>query len=242
LETFILIVIVVTTNFLSAVTGFGGNILAMPFVISLVGIEVARPLLMVTALIQPCYITISLRKYINWKVLRTIVLVSGLGLPLGIWLYQYLPQNALLISLGVIMVLASGLGFMKLNDIKIEITSKPVLLTLLFLGGIVQGALLSGGPLIVIYTAFILKDKMSFRVTLSALWTILYTVTIIQGLYSKNFTIEIAQYLGIIIPLLIGTVGLANLVAKKLSERVFGYVINITLCIGGVITIINQIT
>lgn len=238
---FILAIILTITNFLSAITGFGGNILAMPFAISLIGVEVARPLLMLTGVIQPYYIAIVLRKHINWKVFRTIVLVSGVGLPIGIWIYEYLPQKTLLVALGFIMVVASVLGFIKLNRGKIEITSKPILLLLLFLGGIVQGALLSGGPLIVIYAAFVLKDKMEFRVTLCLLWVVLYTVTIGQAFYTGSFTSEVLKYTGIMIPLLMGTVGLANLLAKRLSERIFSYVTNSTLCIGGIITIINQI-
>jgi hypothetical protein len=241
MDIFLLTLTILITNFLSAVTGFGGTILAMPIIASIVGIQIAKPILMVTAFVQPLCITIAQRQFINWNVLKTIVLICGIGMPVGIWLYEYLPTQISLITLGSIMILASSLGFYRLKYTHINITSKPLLYGLLFLGGVVQGALLSGGPLVVIYATLVLKDKMQFRVTLSALWVVLYTISIIQGIYSNLFSLEIISIIGINIPLLILTVGLANLVAKKISQKLFGYIINIILLLGGIVTITNQI-
>ncbi len=239
--TIIMTIVIVVTNFISAVTGFGGTILSMPIAVSMVGFEVARPLLMLTSIVQPLLIAVLQREYINWKVLKTLSFFCVLGIPVGTYLSVMLPTNLLLIFLGVVMLYAGTSGILKLKGIDIDIKSKAVLLGILVLSGIVQGAVLAGGPLFVLYTNSVIKEKMEFRVTLSALWTVLYVVIIAQTMYAGAFFGESLNLALISLPFLLAMVGIANLVAKKISQEMFAYFVNIVLLIGGVVTIITYL-
>ena len=108
MSTFLVVCTVTLTYLINATVGFGGSILAISFVSSVIGFGTARPLLTCIAVLLPLYITITERKHLNWKELKIILLWTGLGLPVGLFLYDFLPTTILLISLGCIMILEIG--------------------------------------------------------------------------------------------------------------------------------------
>ena len=237
----LIITVVSITHFLSALTGFGCTILAMPFLIPVMGIAAAKPLLLVMGTLQSLYIVLYARNNIRWDILKIILILSGIGLPLGFFLYAYLPQNILLITLGIVMLFASFMGLARLKGINFNMIPNIVLLILVFFGGILQGAFVSGGPLIVIYASMVLTDKNEFRASLSVLWLVLNSITIVQSLVTNQFTPEVNTLILWNIPFLIIAVWYGNVLASKISKRVFDYVLNIILLMGGIITIVNQL-
>lgn len=236
-----LISIIASTHFVSALTGFGCTIIAMPFVISLIGISQAKSVLLVMGIIQPGYVLLKTYKYLRLKSCLTIIIISSLGLPLGYLLYSKLPQYQLIVILGIFMILAGSVGIAKLNGLELNSIPKLLGYLLLFLGGIMQGAFVSGGPLIVIYAGIILTNKQEFRATLSLLWVILNIATFIQSLYVGAYTLEVIKYTLINIPFLIMAIIYGNKLANKISKVTFEYILNIVLIVAGGITIFNQI-
>ena len=236
-----LISIIASTHFVSALTGFGCTIIAMPFVISLIGISQAKSVLLVMGIIQPGYVLLKTYKYLRLKSCLIIIIISSLGLPLGYLLYSKLPQYQLIVILGVFMILAGSVGIAKLNGLELNSIPKLLGYLLLFLGGIMQGAFVSGGPLIVIYAGIILTNKQEFRATLSLLWVILNIATFIQSLYVGAYTLEVIKYTLINIPFLIIAIIYGNKLANKISKVTFEYILNIVLIVAGGITIFNQI-
>ncbi|MGL4676997.1 MAG: sulfite exporter TauE/SafE family protein [Brevinema sp.] len=239
--TAMIIIIISITHFLSALTGFGCTILAMPFMIPLVGIGVAKPVLLVMGTLQPLYLVLKMVKYIRWDILKTILIVSGLGLPIGFVLYSYLPQEISLILLGIVMLIAGSMGIARLRGIEFKNIPNHILLFLVFIGGILQGAFVSGGPLIVIYASLVLLDKNEFRASLSVLWLILNSIIMGQHIINNQFTPEVNTMILWNLPFLALSIYLGNILAMKVSKRLFDYILNIILLMGGAITIINQI-
>jgi uncharacterized membrane protein YfcA len=168
--------VVLVTHFIQGVTGFGCAVLAMPFCILLTGIDTARPVLTVLALVLDVYLLVISWKEVDWRqYLRILVFVLP-GLPVGMIAYNVLPRTTL------IHILAGFMAIVGIQGLFAQFrpgtrTSKPwpawLLNALLFVGGAVQGAFTSGGPPVIIYAAQKLKDKSSFRATLVAMWTTL---------------------------------------------------------------------
>ncbi|MGL5253572.1 MAG: TSUP family transporter [Brevinema sp.] len=232
--------VIFATHFLSALTGFGCTILAMPFVIPILGIGIAKPLLLTLGTAQPLMLVVHKYRYTRWDILKTILICAGAGLPLGFILYAYLPQNILLIALGCVMVIAGILGIARLQGLSFEKIPQWFLYLITFLGGIIQGAFVSGGPLIVIYASLVLKDKNEFRATLSVLWLILNGIIIIQSLITNQFTFEVGRYILISAPILVAAVLLGHVGANKVSKRFFDYILNSVLVLGGIVTVVNR--
>ncbi|RIE15757.1 sulfite exporter TauE/SafE family protein [Candidatus Cryosericum odellii] len=168
--------IVLATHFIQGITGFGCTVLAMPFCILLTGIDTARPVLTVLALILDVYLLVVSWKHVDRRQYLRILAFVLPGLPIGMIAYNVLPQTTLMHILAIFMVVV-GIQGLVTQFRPGRGTPRPwpawLLNTLLFIGGAMQGAFTSGGPPVIIYATQKLKDKASFRATLVAIWTTL---------------------------------------------------------------------
>lgn len=241
--------VIMITHTLEAITGFGCTVLALPFVALLLGIKVAVPVLCVLAWLLAIYIVVRSRRMIKWKEFLFIIIYVGLGLPIGIILFDKLPAKTLSIVLACFMVSVGGLGFIKTIKNKAKSTGNLravsknfIMKTFLFCGGIIHGAFSSGGPFVVIYAAKALPDKSLFRVTLCLLWSTLNTIlmihwTISGGVWSKEIAIAIL----ITLPFLIGGMILGDYLHHKVDEYYFRISVYGVLGTSGIIMAISNI-
>ncbi|HWQ22402.1 MAG TPA: sulfite exporter TauE/SafE family protein [Clostridia bacterium] len=168
--------VVLATHFIQGITGFGCAVLAMPFCILLTGIDTARPVLTVLALVLDVYLLAVSWKHVNWRQYLRILAFVLPGLPVGMVAYNILPETTLMHILAVFMVVVGIQGLVtqfRPNRGAPRPWPAWLLDSLLFIGGAMQGAFTSGGPPVIIYATQKLKDKASFRATLVAIWTTL---------------------------------------------------------------------
>ncbi len=102
--------VVLITHFLEGVTGFGCTIIAMPFAILLVGIDIAKPVLTVMGLLLTLYVVIISYKHILWKQYFTILFYMLIGMPLGLLAFNKLPKDLLIMILAFFMIFLSIKG------------------------------------------------------------------------------------------------------------------------------------
>ena len=84
--------IVLATHFIQGITGFGCAVLAMPFCILLTGIDTARPVLTVLALVLDVYLLVVSWRHVDWRHYLRILAFVLPGLPIGMVAYNVLPQ------------------------------------------------------------------------------------------------------------------------------------------------------
>ncbi len=227
------ILVIFISNIIQTITGFAGTALAMPLSLKLEGSDTAKPVLNLVALLVSLYIVIFHFKDIDWKHFITIILTVGIGFGVG-YLVEMIPMETkiLLYIYGSIVILIAILFFF-IDFEKINLP-KWLMITFLFLGGIVHKLYVSGGPFVVIYALHELKDKNKFRATLSLLWiilnSILFTTQMVQGLFTPHTWI----LLGIgacatIISMIIGAI-----ITPKLSKKLFLKITCVLLLLSGV--------
>jgi uncharacterized membrane protein YfcA len=235
LTVFLFGIVVLITHFLEGITGFGCTVLALPFCVMLVGVKTAVPVLTVLSLILSSYIVIIDYKNIVWKSYIKIISFVGLGLPIGMLLFSFLPEGILKKILGVfmIMVAARGIYFAFNERAKVKEIGNRMLNFILFLGGIIHGAFSAGGPFVVIYATQALKNKGSFRATLSTLWVTLNSLIIIKIALSGAFTPVVMKFLGWSVPFLLAGMLLGNWAHKRIEDRVFIKVVFLVLLVAG---------
>jgi uncharacterized membrane protein YfcA len=228
--------VILATHFIEGITGFGCTVLALPFAIMLVGIDVAVPVLIMLSLLLCVYVVIISFKDIVWKEFLTIVMFVALGLPIGIFLFSYFEERILKIILGVFMVVVSIKGLLNVFLKKSEERKLPswLLRFALFGGGVFHGAFSSGGPLVIIYVTRVLKNKSHFRATMCMLWVTLNTALVIQnqvrGIMTP-FCWEVTLYA---LPFLIVGALLGNIAHHKIEDKHFTTLVYIVLLISGV--------
>lgn len=232
--------VVVLTHFLEGITGFGCTVLAMPFSIMLVGMEVAKPVLTLYALLLCLIFVVKGFSQIQWKHYLKMMSMLIIGLPIGIMAYQWMPRKPLIIALAIFMAIVSVRGLLLSFDIvkkRGQVKDIPALICV-FLGGIIHGAFSSGGPLVIIYATEKIKQKSQFRSTLCLIWVTLNTIILIQMIAAGDFTTQVTRTAVYGLPfLLIGAVA-GNLAHNKMNEILFTRVTYIVLLVSGIFMLI----
>ena len=233
-------IVVLTTHFLEGITGFGCTVLALPFCTMLVGIKTAVPVLVVLAWILALYIIIIDFKNIKWEEFFKIAAFVGLGLPVGILLFSYLPEGVLKIILGIFMIIVSirGLYISFTKNTIVKNINKYLLNFILFLGGIIHGAFGSGGPFVVIYAAKALPNKSNFRATLCTLWFTLNSIIIYKNIKVGAINPLVQKLLIAVIPFLIVGMILGNVAHHKVKDTVFTKIVYGVLLASGIFMLI----
>ncbi|MFR3092292.1 MAG: hypothetical protein ACLTMP_11695 [Eggerthella lenta] len=72
---------------------------------------------------------------------------------------------------------------------------------ILALAGLIQGMFVSGGALLVIYAVQKLRDQQQFRITLSAVWTVLNLIYAGIAFQQGHFTGDVVQIIVFCVPL-----------------------------------------
>ena len=229
----VFILIIFLSNIIQTITGFAGTVLAMPLSLKLVGGDVAKPVLNLVALIVCIYVVIRNFKDISWKHLLIILLSVGSGFGLG-FLVELIPiEGKILLYIygGIVILMALTFFFIDFEKVNIP---KWIMIIFLVLGGIIHKLYISGGPFVVIYGLHELKDKNSFRATLSSLWIVLnsmlFTTQIVNGLFTSEVWILFAIGAGVtVLSLIVGSI-----IAPKLSKKLFMKITCLLLFISGV--------
>ena len=237
--------IVLITHCLEGITGFGCTVLALPFVAMLLGLKTAVPVLVALAWILAGYIIIRSWRNIRWKEFFFILLYVGIGLPVGIMIFDCFSEFVLKGILSVFMVFVGIHGFIKTYRSKAELLNgndqavsrkTPMMKGILLLGGIVHGAFGTGGPFVVIYASKALANKTLFRVTLCLLWFSLNTVMMAKwSIEGKMWTGEILRNIGFTLPFLIGGMLLGDFLHQKVNEYYFKILVYAVLFASGLV-------
>lgn len=235
-STVLFVLIQAFSNFVQAVTGFGGGPISMPPSMALVGVSEAKAA--VTCILWLTCIVISVReiKHIDFKHLGIILACMIPGVVVGMWLFSELPLTILMLVYGIIVVF---IGAWKLFFPGARELPKPVRIGALILSGLMQGMFTSGGPFLVIYAVSAIHDKNRFRATISTVWATINTYMvgrmIFSGMYANG------EYMLVVYSII--PVALAIYVGKKTADRLdrelFLKVIYALLMVSGALLIYN---
>ena len=224
-ERILFLLVVFLSNIIQCITGFAGTVLAMPFSVLLVGLDVAKPILNLLGLAASVYIVVKLHKSVERKELIRILCWSLPGMLVGFFLRAALASfgQVLLKILGGLVILFALNNFL-LFILKKELKTMPPVpgAILLFLGGIVHGVFVCGGPLLVSYASVKLKDTDAFRATLSSVWIILNGLMFCEDLVGGTFFHgEILALSAVSLAVLAVALLLGNFIAKRLKKSAF---------------------
>lgn len=239
--------IIFLTNIIQGITGFAGTILAMPPSLMLVGYNTAKPILNVLGLLSGIYVLMTNGKQVDKKELKKVVLVMAAGMAAGFGLKALFAgkEEILYKCLGIfVMGLAvSGLraSFQTGKKSKQEEARAQAAgsggvkgYALLISSGIVHGMFVCGGPLLIGYLSKAVKDKVSFRATISTVWIILNSVILIDDIRAGLWTPGLVQAQLIAVPFMIAGMALGTRLYQRMSQELFMKITYILLFISGI--------
>ncbi len=218
-----------------AITGFAGNIFAMPVGTHLLGLGSSVAVLNAMGFFACGLLGIMNIKHVNWRELAKIVLTMLPFVLVGIWLDTLLPLHVLLKIYGLVILLVGAKNLLSKRQ---KFLPEWALWIVLALAGLIQGMFVSGGALLVIYTVQKIKDRQQFRSTLSMVWAILNFIYAAIAFQQGSFTADVVQVVLMCIPLAVLATFLGNRLQRHISqERFLKLTYGLLLCIGLVLIV-----
>jgi len=225
--------VLLVVHVVQGITGFGGIVLALPVLTFFFPIKTLIPALILVNAAQALYYAVAERRHIQAGPAKSIIGLSLLGMPAGYALYSFLPAEQLKLCLGVFVVFVA---LWNLSGIKLGTEPPRLLYHLLnFMVGLTQGALGSGGPFLVIYTAKMIQDKSQFRATLSLVWAVLDLLLFVFYLLSRSLTREMAPLVLVAMPVVILATWLGFVLHDRIPQKPFRTMVFAILLISGLI-------
>lgn len=224
------LIIFFLSNTIMTITGFAGTMLAMPASILLLGVDDARFILNVTAILSCVFIAIQQWKYANKKELKKILFIMLLGMAIGTALYRIIPLSFLLpLYGGIIVLIALKRLFLK------ETKHLPgwICILVLVIAGIIHGMFVSGGALLVLYAAMVLQNKAEFRATIAATWAVLDPTFFVLNFNLSLWNMENMILIALCIPPLLLSVYLGNVLHNRINKDWFMKLTYILLALSG---------
>ena len=236
------VIILFATHLVGGVAAFGSTLLALPLML-LIGWDVrpAVAMLLIVGSVQALSMVWLNWRGVDWRALGRILILAGVGLPVGFFFAGFLPERVLQVALGVVLALA---GISRLAEHWQQREWDPpawALNGLLLVGGVIHGAFGSGGATLPVYGRYALKTKDAFRGTLPVMWVILNTAVITGLAFEGHVGYEVARVaLPGAVAIFLGTV-LGHRMAGLLSQARFRDVVAGLLCLAGLITVTRTI-
>jgi uncharacterized membrane protein YfcA len=259
-------IVILLANIIQGITGFAGTILAMPFSLKLVGMDVAVPVLNFLGIASGIYVLAGNYRHVDRKELLRAVAVMEPAVIIGLIARRFLsgkPQLLYYVLGAIVLALAvSGLwGLLRKekrqraesdhseqqsagpkNDLRQSAEAKNVSassgaaaldIAMLAASGLVHGLFVCGGPLLIGYLSKRIKNKASFRATISTIWILLNGTIFVSQLISGAWNTGLIKVQLISLPFMAAGMFAGSLLYKRLSQRTFMLITYVLLFIAG---------
>lgn len=216
--------------------GFGGILIPIALGATFYSIEWMLSILMPLTLVSNLYIIIRHYRQVDFRLfLRRIMPIMGVGLFIGIFLFQTLHGEMQERILGGLVIVLSLRELILLREAGRN--KQPVSRTTSFFymlsAGVIQGMYGSGGPLLVYVVNKLGLGKSAFRSTLSVVWLVMNTVLTASYILKGSVTLETVQASALLLPSLILGIMAGEFLHRRISDRIFRIVIYLLLLFSG---------
>ena len=104
MEIALYLLVVFVAVFTQSLVGFGTAMVGMPLLVSLVGIQIASPLVAMIGLTVEVILVIRYWDKLNLRVVWRLIAAAIVGIPLGVMMLKRVDETIVLTILGVVIV------------------------------------------------------------------------------------------------------------------------------------------
>jgi hypothetical protein len=202
-----LILIFLAAGFTQGISGFGSALVAMPLLLLFIDVKTAVPLCMLNGLIITAFLSLQLRRHVDWKKITPLLIGCMPGIYVGSRFLKEADSNVIQLLLGLLIVCYSLYTlFSKPQPKKMG----PLWAYAAGFGtGVIGSAFSAGGPPAIMYIARTDWKKDDIKATLSVFFFItgifmaaahaangLTTVSVIKSFFVSSFAVLIGVWLG----------------------------------------------
>ncbi len=235
-----LFILLFASSLVRALSGFGGALIAMPFLVAMFGIRTAAPLMAVIGTANTAILLLYHRRYSSFRTIKWLIPGMIAGIPMGLFLLRRANDTVMQVILGLFITVYAiySLAGKKIFAIG---NSKKWALVFGFTSGLVNGAYNTGGPPVVIYGTACSWPQRQFKGNLQIIFLIAVILTVSGHLLAGNITADLAPLLLRAVPgSLLGLVA-GNILSHRVNQAAFGRIVLLLLLVIGMKQIITAL-
>lgn len=200
LELVALIAILFLAIFTQSLTGFGSALVAMAVLPTLLGLQVAAPLVALVAATAELILLFRFRRALALRPIWRMAVGAVVGIPLGIFALRQVNEKITLTLLGVLLI---GYALYALFNFKLPILAQPRWAFVFgFVAGALGGAYNTSGPPAVVYADTNRWSPAEFRANLQAFFLLTDVLVVATHGVSGNLTGQVLQLYLLALPII----------------------------------------
>lgn len=220
-------------TFTRSAIGFGDALIAMPFLILMVGLQTATPLVALTGLTISLVLLIHEWRTLDLRRLWPLILSTFFGIPFGLILLRFASEDLAKSLLGTLLIIY---GLYQLLGLSLPQIRHPALAVVFgFIAGAFGSAYNTSGAIIVIYGTLQRWEPAYFRINLQGYFLLTNWVIVashgLAGLWTPHVLLIYVYSLPAIF---VGTWA-GEIVSKKIPKAVFSQLVYALLVLLGIL-------
>lgn len=223
--------VVLTGCFTQSLTGFGVALVKMAMLPSVLGLQVATPLVALVAISLEFLMLIRYRASLQFKSISGLLLSSLLAIPFGVLYFRSLDEETALFILGLVITLYAlyALTGFRLPEFKHQAWAWLFGL----ISGLLGGAYNTSGPPVIVYGSCRRWSPQEFKSNLSGFFLAGSLVVVSTHWVGGNLTSEVWSFFLISLPALLLGFLLGQGLDKWLNPEIFRRIVLVLLVILG---------
>jgi hypothetical protein len=235
LSLFPIVSILFFSTFIRSAIGFGDALFAMPFLILMIGLQTATPLVgligstISVVLLFNEWQTLTLRK------LRWLILSTFLGIPFGLILLRFASEDLAKALLGMLLIIY---GLYQLLGLSLPRMRHPAFATVFgFIAGAFGSAYNTSGAIIVVYGTLRKWEPNYFRINLQGYFLLTNWLIVASHGLAGLWTREVLQLYACSLPAVVTGAWVGEIISKKIPKAMFSKLIYTLLILLGILFI-----
>jgi len=226
-----------TAGFTQGVSGFGLALVAMPLLLFLMDAHTAVPLCMLNGLIITLFLSLQLRKHVDWKKIIPLLIGSLPGIYMGVRFLKEADSSLIKLLMGVMLVSYSlySLCF-KIKPRRIK-AFWPYAAG--FSTGVIGSAFGAGGPPTIIYVTLTGWKKDDTKATLSVFFFITGIFMAVAHVFTGLTTKTVLEYLSLSALFVLFGAWLGSVFYGRIRRETYRRIIMFLLAVMGTVMVVT---
>lgn len=215
----LLIGILSISTFIRSAIGFGDALVAMPLLAFVTELQTATPLVALVGLTTSFIILSNQWRIINLHGIWQLFIATLIGIPFGLILIQFAPENLAKLVLGILLIIYGLYGLFELA--LPQLRDQRLAGIFGFTAGVLGGGYNTNGPPIIIYGTLQRWSADYYRINLQGYFFLTNCLIVTSHGIAGLWTTQVLQVYLYSLPAIAAGIFFGNLIGKHISTKVF---------------------
>lgn len=207
----------------------------MPFLILVVGLQTATPLVALMSSTISLILLIQEWRTLDLRKLWWLILPTFLGIPFGLILLRFAPEDLAKFLLGIVLIIY---GLYQLLGLSLPQIRHPAFATTFgFIAGVFGSAYNTSGAIIVIYGTLQKWEPDYFRINLQGYFLLTNWLIVVSHGLTGLWTREVLELYAYSLPAVVAGAWIGEFISKKIPKAIFSKLIYTLLVLLGILFI-----